>query len=224
MWAARLPSHAQRRRAGGALGRPGLRAAPAHSEGPGVSTQYEGRDETCPVSTKKGGGGRAALRGARATRHHRRARRAMQREVGWPAWRRGRDEACPVSTGGGTRRVQLVREGRGGGEGPAAPRSDARRGARARERTAPKPGRVTRPSCPSVACARARRVRLVRGEGRRVPDQYGVRDAACPLSTGGGGGHRVVGDDEGILERIDVRLREAALVHSVRGEGRDLSG
>ena len=27
---------------------------------------------------------------------------------------RGRDEACPVSTGGGTRRVQLVREGRGG--------------------------------------------------------------------------------------------------------------
>ena len=26
-----------------------------------------------------------------------------------------RDEACPVSTGGGTRRVQLVREGEGGG-------------------------------------------------------------------------------------------------------------
>ena len=39
-----------------------------------------------------------------------------------------------------------------------------------------------------------RRVRLVRGEGRGVSDQYGVRDAACPLSTrglvrrGGGGG------------------------------------
>ena len=36
-----------------------------------------------------------------------------------------------------------------------------------------------------------RRVRSVRGEGRGVSDQYGVRDAACPLSTrgrGGGGG------------------------------------
>ena len=31
-----------------------------------------------------------------------------------------RDEACPVSTGGGTRRVQLVREGREGGGGPRA--------------------------------------------------------------------------------------------------------
>ena len=28
------------------------------------------------------------------------------------------------------------------------------------------------------------RVRLVRGEGRGVSNQYGVRDAACPLSTG----------------------------------------
>ena len=33
-----------------------------------------------------------------------------------------------------------------------------------------------------------RRVRLVRGEGRGVSDLYGVRDAACPLSTRGGGG------------------------------------
>ena len=31
---------------------------------------------------------------------------------------RGRDDACPISTGGGTRRVQLVREG-GGGRGAA---------------------------------------------------------------------------------------------------------
>jgi len=30
------------------------------------------------------------------------------------------DETCPVSTGGGTRRVQLVREGRGGGGGVLA--------------------------------------------------------------------------------------------------------
>ena len=36
----------------------------------------------------------------------------------------GRDEACPVSTGGGTRRVQLVREGRGGGGGCALRVSD----------------------------------------------------------------------------------------------------
>ena len=32
-----------------------------------------------------------------------------------------------------------------------------------------------------------RRVQLVRGEGRGVSDWYGVRDAACPLSTRGGG-------------------------------------
>ena len=31
-------------------------------------------------------------------------------------------------------------------------------------------------------------VRLVRGEGRGVSDLYGVRDAACPLSTRGGRG------------------------------------
>ena len=30
-----------------------------------------------------------------------------------------------------------------------------------------------------------RRVRLVRGEGRGVSDEYGVRDAACPISTKG---------------------------------------
>ena len=29
-----------------------------------------------------------------------------------------------------------------------------------------------------------RRTRLERGEGRGVSDQYGVRDAACPISTG----------------------------------------
>ena len=39
------------------------------------------------------------------------------------------------------------------------------------------------------------RVRIVRGEGRGVSDQYGVRDAACPLSTrewGWWGGGRAV--------------------------------
>ena len=39
-----------------------------------------------------------------------------------------------------------------------------------------------------VAAARARGVRLVRSEGRGVSDQYGVRGAACPLSTRGEGG------------------------------------
>ena len=38
------------------------------------------------------------------------------------------------------------------------------------------------------AGAAAGSVRLVRGEGRDVPGWYGVRDAACPLSTRGGGG------------------------------------
>jgi hypothetical protein len=37
-----------------------------------------------------------------------------------------------------------------------------------------------------------RRVRLVRGEGRGVSDQYGVRDAACPISTRGWGWGGVV--------------------------------
>ena len=35
------------------------------------------------------------------------------------------------------------------------------------------------------ASRRVTRVQLVRGEGRSVSNQYGVRDAACPLSTRG---------------------------------------
>ena len=43
---------------------------------------------------------------------------------------RGRDETCPVSTGGATRRVRLVREGRGGGGTRAVHMSALLRGGR----------------------------------------------------------------------------------------------
>jgi len=49
--------------------------------------------------------------------------------------------------------------------------------------TGPRQAQCARPR-PS-ACPR-RRVRSVRGEGRGVSDQYGLRDAACPISTRGG--------------------------------------
>ena len=56
-----------------------------------------------------------------------------------------------------------------------------------------------------------RRVRLVRGEGRGVSDQYRVRDAACPLSTRGRAGraHDLVVDGEAVAEHGDVPLAEA---------------
>ena len=41
-----------------------------------------------------------------------------------------------------------------------------------------------------AALARTRCVQLVRGEGRDVSSQYGVRDEMCPVSTGGGVGAR----------------------------------
>jgi hypothetical protein len=60
-----------------------------------------------------------------------------------------------------------------------------------------------------------RRVRLVRGEGRGVSDWYGVRDAACPLSTRGGGDHR---DRRAALGAVDggvLRERRACFGHSL---------
>ena len=60
-----------------------------------------------------------------------------------------RDETCPISTGGGTRRVQLVREGGGGACRPCRARALQGRG-----RTS----------------TGTRRVRLVREEGRDVYD------------------------------------------------------
>jgi hypothetical protein len=65
-----------------------------------------------------------------------------------------RDETCPISTGGGTRRIQSVREGEGGGGGlhgasSASASSSSRTDA-------------------GTSARWARRVRLVRGEGRDV--------------------------------------------------------
>jgi hypothetical protein len=51
-------------------------------------------------------------------------------------------------------------------------------------------GRSTPAAAPTMSCRAnlsALQVRLVRGEGRRVSDLYGVRDATCPVSTEGGG-------------------------------------
>ena len=71
-----------------------------------------------------------------------------------------------------------------------------------------------------VAAARARGVRLVRSEGRGVSDQYGVRDAACPLSTRGGrremvGGRRCSLGGAGMV----ARRRRGARGVQIGGEG-----
>jgi hypothetical protein len=77
-----------------------------------------------------GNGREGGSAGARGTRPDARpARRLRDARV--------RDETCPVSTGGGTRRVQLVREGGGGREvgGDLVPGDHGAWGARvARER------------------------------------------------------------------------------------------
>ena len=79
-------------------------------------------------------------------------------------------ETCPVSTGGGTRRVQSVREG-----GGAAPPSRARRPARPADgdylpkQSAPAARRLSAAARSGAARGEGtRRVRLVRGEGRGV--------------------------------------------------------
>jgi hypothetical protein len=129
---------------------------------------------------------------------------------------RRRPPSCPISAGCGTRRVHLVRGGGGGGpllrSGPAAAVPAARRrgtspprdgAARARARQAlldrgadiesqaREPACAARPaSGPPLRPAQRGTVRLVRGEGRGVSDLYGVRDAACPIGTKGGGAKR----------------------------------
>ena len=74
---------------------------------------------------------------------------------------------APAPGGGRQRTSRATREWRPCGAG-RGPRSAPRR--------------------PWRAWGCTRRVRLVRGEGRDVPGWYGVRDAACPLSTRGGRG------------------------------------
>ena len=68
-----------------------------------------------------------------------------------------RDETCPVSTGGGTRRVQSVREGeRGGGLGPARPAAWTRRvGSRRWLRPRPTTRGTRRRASPSPAATHA---------------------------------------------------------------------
>jgi len=109
----------------------------------------------------------------------------------WSAGRGGgracwRDETCPVSTGGGTRRVQSVREGGGGGVAglPRTRGGARRRSAGACARSAPRDAtraapRATLPppeaGCPSghgraVRDARARRVRPA-SPGQRWPQR-----------------------------------------------------
>jgi len=114
--AARRPS-----RGGRAVVQGETPSSPGRDETRPISTG--GRDETCPVST--GGRGRAGGGAGRdpmchATKRGRRARRSCScalsrnhsaKARGFP---RPAIETCPVSTGGGTRRVQSVREGGGG--------------------------------------------------------------------------------------------------------------
>ena len=71
------------------------------------------------------------------------------------AARNRRDETCPVSTGGGTRRVQSVREGGGGGEGETCCGERSRR-LHARRRPSPPPEIRSSPLTHS-ACTRAAR-------------------------------------------------------------------
>jgi hypothetical protein len=73
---------------------------------------------------------------------------------------------------------------------PKVARSRPRRGPQPRLLVAlvlPRHHRVDLRDVGPVVPRPTQRVRLVRGEGRGVSDQYGVRDAACPISTRGGG-------------------------------------
>jgi hypothetical protein len=83
--------------------------------------------------------------------------------------RAARDETCPVSTEGGTRRVQLVREGGGGrGEGRAGVRPPCRSSGRARRRARGGCAPCTAP-CRATCAARRPRGEHLR-EGRGVSD------------------------------------------------------
>ena len=102
-----------------------------------------------------------------------------------------RDETCPISTRGGTRLVRLVR-GRGGGGEEVRPlgliaagerRSVEPRRAEATARRAQHNAPPPRGRAGELGIVKST-AGLVRGEGPGVSGQYGVRDAACPISTG----------------------------------------
>ena len=84
------------------------------------------------------------------------------------------DETCPISTEGGTRRVQLVREGggRGGERTPRSPASTASGSAGGGFAAEGSVGGCL-PSWPRGTSGGTRRVRLVRGKGRDAPGWYG---------------------------------------------------
>jgi len=148
----RLPRRAPRERRRPRRGAPAseLALSAAASRAPGL-----GRGLALGAGLR-GSEGRGAKRFLLRSRHApleapEQRRHAPERQV-WVALRR-RDETCPVSTGGGTRRVQSVREGGGGGLRP--PRARPSRAAAA-PRGPPPSRRAPRrpaPAPPPRTCA-----------------------------------------------------------------------
>ena len=114
-----------------------------------------------------------------------------------------RDETCPVSTGGGTRRVQSVREGRGGG------RWGRTAGSTATRHTA------TGADCSGSAIGPAIASAFLRREGRGGGSECRVCRPSGAL-WGQRGGRKVLGRGRA----CGGRTRRVRLV---RGEGRDVS-
>jgi len=119
----------------------------------------------------------------------------------WCAAGVGAEGTCPLSTGGGTRRVQLVRQGGTGGRWESEGRHHQLRALPARNDCRLVEGRAAR-NGPREGELRAR-VGRARGVPRLDREPEGVR-----ATERGRGNH----------------LHQAALVHLVRGEGRVLSG
>jgi len=108
----------------------------------------------------------------------------------------GRDETCPVSTGGGTRGVQSVRKGGGGGDpercaGLPGYTATTRQAPPARDSPSPivdGPASVARRSAfPPRASASASRMPCSTASPS-APSSSGApgRDETCPVSMGGG--------------------------------------
>ena len=91
---------------------------------------------------------------------------------------RGRDEACPVSTRGGTRLVQLVREGRGSARGRGG-RTAISWSSRAARASSP-PRRARSASRARVRCPRCRSQRGDSAEARSVAMSAAAAGAVLP--------------------------------------------
>jgi hypothetical protein len=103
--------------------------------------------------------------------------------------------ACPISTGRGMRRVQLVREGGGGGKRARASRPRAPGQVWIGVAGPPGGGKTSlcaevpaRPASTAAPAAPDRPLPLCQSlsPAARPPAPPGVRDAACPISTRGG--------------------------------------